>query len=115
MNVEVFKKADISKYANGKHIRLVNLGPIVLFSNFKLTTCSRKHLDDTRVHIVSLMHKLLTSSKGSDDLSNGFDRDRGRRQQELTNNKKLEGNFILELRSQMFLVLSKIKEKLLTD
>ena len=33
------------------------------------------------------MYKLLTSSKGSDDLSIGFDRDRGRRQRELTNNK----------------------------
>ena len=33
------------------------------------------------------MYKLLTSSKGSDDLSVGFDRDRNRRQRELSNNK----------------------------
>ena len=33
------------------------------------------------------MYKLLSSSKGSDDLSIGFDRDRGRRQREMTNNK----------------------------
>ena len=33
------------------------------------------------------MYKLITSSKGSDDLSIGFDRDRERRQRALTNNK----------------------------
>ena len=37
------------------------------------------------------MYKLLTSSKGSDDLSIGFDRDRNRRQRELTNNKTQKG------------------------
>ena len=38
------------------------------------------------------MYKLITSSRGSDDLSIGFDRDRGRRQRELTNNKNVKGN-----------------------
>ena len=37
------------------------------------------------------MYKLLTSSKGSDDLSIGFDRDRTRRRNELTNNKNIKG------------------------
>ena len=31
---------------------------------------------------VSFLYKLTTSSKGSDDLSNSFDRDRKRRQRE---------------------------------
>ena len=37
------------------------------------------------------MYKLLTSSRGSDDLSIGFDRDRNRRQRELTNIKSQKG------------------------
>ena len=39
------------------------------------------------------MYKLLTSSKGSDDLSIGFDRDRNRRRNELTNNKNIKGKY----------------------
>ena len=39
------------------------------------------------------MYKLLTSSRGSDDLSIGFDRDRNRRQRELTNIKTQKGKF----------------------
>ena len=39
------------------------------------------------------MYKLLTSSKCCDDLSIGFDRDRGRRQRELTNNKTQKGKY----------------------
>ena len=39
------------------------------------------------------MYKLLTSSRGSDDLSIGFDRDRNRRQRELTNIKSQKGNY----------------------
>ena len=39
------------------------------------------------------MYKLKTSSSGSDDLSSGFDRDRGRRQQELPNSKNIKGKF----------------------
>ena len=39
------------------------------------------------------MHKLLTSSRGSDDFCIGFDRDRKRRQRELTNNKTQKGKF----------------------
>ena len=41
---EVIKRADNSRYANGNDIRLVNQGPIAIFSNFKLSTSSRKHL-----------------------------------------------------------------------
>ena len=37
------------------------------------------------------MYKLLTSTRGSDDLSMGFDRSRDRRKQELTNNKNIKG------------------------
>ena len=39
------------------------------------------------------MYKLLTSSKDSDDMSIGFDRDRDRRQRELSNNKNIKGKY----------------------
>ena len=75
-NFEVVKEAG---YANGDDIRLVNLGQIALFSNFLLTTSSEKHLaDNSHCYILSLMYKLLTLSRCSDDLSFGFDRDRNR-------------------------------------
>ena len=85
LNIEVIKKIEKSRYANGDDIKLVNLGSIALFSNFKLTTSSEKHLADiSHCHIVSLPYKLLTSSRGSDGLSTGFDRDRNRRRNDLT-------------------------------
>ena len=39
------------------------------------------------------MYKLLTSSRGSDDLSIGFDRDRNRNQLELTKTKSQKGKY----------------------
>ena len=44
-------------------------------------------------HIVSLMYKLITTAKGCDDLSIGFDPDQSRRQRELTNNKNIKGKY----------------------
>ena len=83
-----------NRYVDGDDKRLVNLGPIALISNYKLTTSSGKHIENIdHAHIVSLMYKLITSSRGSDDLSIGFDRDRGRRQRELTNNKSRKGKY----------------------
>ena len=80
LNFEVVKRADNSRYENGNDIRLVTLGPVELFSNFKLTTSSGKHLEDiSHAHLVSLMYKLKTSSKDSDDLSISFNRSRNRR------------------------------------
>ena len=77
LSFEVTKKADNSRYGNGKDIRFVSLGPNVLFSSLKLTTSSGKLLEDISLaHIVSLMYKLSTSTRGNDDLSSGFDRDR---------------------------------------
>ena len=87
-----------NRYADGNDIRLVNLGPIALFSNYKLTTSSGKHFENIdHAHIVSLMYKLLSSSKGSDDLSIGFDRDRTRRRNELTNNKNKKGKYHIRI------------------
>ena len=92
LNFDVLRADNSNRYLDGNDIRLVNLGQIGLFSNYKLTTSSGKHLENIgHAHVVSLMYKLLTSSKGSDDLSIGFDRDR--RRNELTNNKNFKGKY----------------------
>ena len=79
-------------YVDTDDIWLVNLAARALFSNFKLTTSSGKHHENIdHAHIVSLMYKLLTSSRDSDDLSIGFDRGRNRRKRELTDNKNIKG------------------------
>ena len=98
LNFEVVKRADKSRYANGNDIRLVNLGPIALFSNFKLTTSSGNYLEDiNHAHLVSLMYKLITSSKDSNDISIGFDYSRNRRKEKLTNNKNVKGKYHPEI------------------
>ena len=92
LNFDVIHAATNNRYADNNNIRLVNFGPIVLFSSYMLTTSSGKHLEDvSHAHIVSLLYKLITTAKGCDDLSIGFDRDRTRRRNELTKNKKVKG------------------------
>ena len=94
LNFDVLHVTTNNRYVDNNDIRLVNLGSIGLFSNYKLTTSSGKHLENIdHSHIVSLLYKLLTSSKGSDDLSICFDRDRTRRRNELTNNKNIKGKY----------------------
>ena len=88
LNFDVLHAASGKRYADGDDIKLVNLRRVALFSNFNLTTSSGKHLEQiSHAHIVSLMYKFLTSSRGNDHLSIGSDRSRDRRKQELTNNK----------------------------
>ena len=94
LNFDVVNPATNNSCVDGNDIRLVNLGPVALFSNYKLTTSSGKHLEDViHAHIVSLMYTLLPSGKGSVDLSIGFDHDRGRRRNELTNKKTVKGRY----------------------
>ena len=94
MNFDVLHAATINSYADGDFMRLVNLGPIGLFSDCMLTTNSEKHLEDiSHAHIVSLFYKLLTSSGGSDELSFRFDRERGGRLRQFSNNKNQNGKY----------------------
>ena len=94
LNSDVLQAASIKRCVDASDIRLFILGPIALFSNFKLTTSLGKHLEKiSHAHIVSLMYKLLTSSKDSDDLSIGFDRNCGRRKSELSTNKIIKGKY----------------------
>ena len=116
LNFEVIKKADDSSYANGNVIKLVYLCPVALFSNFKMTTSSGKHLEgNNHARLVSLMYKLITSSKGSDDLSIGFNRSSARRQEEITNNKNVKGKFHLEIMPRVVFGFAEHQEKATYD
>ena len=76
LSFDVLHAASNDRYTDGNDITLVNLGPIALFSNYELTSSLGKLLEDiSHAHIVSLMYKLVTSAKDTDDLSIGFDRD----------------------------------------
>ena len=59
------------------------------------------------------MYKLLTSSKDSDDLSIGFDRNRGRRKNELTNNKTIKGIYHIRIYLKDIFGLPNIKKRVL--
>ena len=112
LNFEAIRKADSARYSNRIVRRLVNLDPITLFSNFKITRSSGKHLEDiNHAHIVSLMYKLISSSKYTADLSIGFDRDRNRRGDELTNNKNIKGIFHLRNMLKAIFVFAELQEK----
>ena len=68
------------------------MAPVALFSNLKLTTSSGKHLEDiSHAHLVSLLYKIMTSSKDSNDLSIGFDHSRNKGRDELALNKNIKG------------------------
>ena len=83
-NFDVLHAATNNSYIDGDDIRLVNEGPIALFSNYKLQSSSGKHLEEiNHAQIVCLGYKFITSARKTDIfLSNGFDGDRGRKQRE---------------------------------
>ena len=88
------------------------MGPVALFSNFKLMTSSGKHLEDiSHTHLVSLMYKLITSSKDSNDLSIGFDNDRNRRRDELALNKNIKGKYHLKIMLKDIFGFAECQEK----
>ena len=94
LNFDVLQAATCGRYVDNNDTRLVVLGPIAFLENYNLTTSSGKHLEGiNHAHIVSLMYKLITSRRGSDDLSIGFDRSRDIRNYELTNNKNFKGKY----------------------
>ena len=91
-NFDVLHAATGNRFEDGKDIRLFKLIPSALVNKYMLTTSSIKYLEDvSHTHIVSLMSKLITGARDTDDFSIGFDRDRGRRQRELSNDKIIKG------------------------
>ena len=112
LNFDTLHAENNDRCVDANDIRLVNLGPIALFSNYKLTTSSGKRLEEiSHRHIVSLMYKLLTSSKDGDDLSIGFDRNSGRRKNELTNNKTIKGKYHIRIYLKDFFGFAEHQEK----
>ena len=104
--------ANNNKYVDNDSIWVISLAAIASFSNFKLTTSSGKHPENIdHAHIISLMYKLLTSSEGSDDLSIGFDRDRNRRKQKLTNDKNMKGKYHMRICLKDIFGLAEHQEK----
>ena len=80
-----------------------------------MTTSRGKHLEDnSHAQLVSLMFELTCSSRGSVGLSTDFDRDRRRRQQELTNIKEIKGEFHVKIMLKDVFGLPNIKKKLLS-
>ena len=76
LNFDVLRNDQNNRYVDGADLRLINCGPIALFSEYKLSTNSGKRFEEIKhAHIVSLMYKLITSAKATDDLSIGFFRD----------------------------------------
>ena len=112
MIFDVWDSATNDIYKGGDNIRLVNLAPIALSSIYKLCTSSGKQLEFIiHAHIAILMYKLLTSSKGSDDLSYDFDRSRDRRQRELTNNKNIKNKNLVTVMLKDFFGFAEHQEK----
>ena len=73
LEFEVLKN-DNTRYNNGDEISLVNFGPVALFSEAKLTTSSGKHLEKVdKLHPISLLYKLLTSTYQTSQLLYGFE------------------------------------------
>ena len=101
LNFDVLRADNNNRYADNSEFRLVNFRLVALFSNYKLTTSSGKHLEDiSHAHIVSLLYILKTSAKDTNDLSIGFDRDRTRRRNELTNNENIKGRYHVRIYSK---------------
>ena len=70
----------------------------------------------SHARIVSLIYKLFTSIRGSDDLSIGFDRSRDRTQRDLNYNKNISGECHVRNYLNMFPVLLNIrKQKLMVS
>ena len=112
LNFDVLHAATGNRYADANDIRLINLGVIALFSIYKLATSSGKHLEEiNHAHSVSLMYNLLSSNKGSHDLSIGFDRSRDRRKRELYNNKIIIGKFHVRIHLRDFYGFAEHQER----
>ena len=83
-----------ARYVDDDHIILINLAPIALFNKYRLSSSSGKEIEEIdNAHVICLMHKLLSCSRDSDDLSIGFHRSNVFREKEVTNNKTAKGNY----------------------
>ena len=71
------------------------MGPIALFNKYRLFSSSGKEIEEIdNAHDICLMHKLLPSSRDSDDLPIDFHQIKEAREAELTNNKTTKRNYV---------------------
>ena len=90
-------KNDDTRYTDSDEKALVNFGPVASFSEAKLTTSSDKHLGKVdKLHIISIMHKLLTSQRQTSELMVGVEESVTIRKQELTNKRTEKKNILCE-------------------
>ena len=83
-----------ARYEDGDFLRLVNLGPIALTNKYSLTSSFGKEIEEIdKAHAICLLHKLISSSRDSHNLSIGFHRGNGVREKDLTNFKTTKGNY----------------------
>ena len=116
LNFDVLHAATNNRYIDGDIKRLANLGLFALFIIYKLASSSGKHIEEVNhAHTVCLMYKLITSCRESAALSIGFDRDRNRRQWELTNNKNQKGKYHVTIMPKEIFVLLNTRKKEHTD
>ena len=87
-----------TQYADTNENFLVNLGPLALFPEARLSTSSNKHLAKfENLHTVSLMHKRVTSCDNSTDLLYAFDSNITRRRHELQLIEKQDKNEVFRI------------------
>ena len=111
-NYDVIQAASNNRYVDNNNKRLVISGPIGLFNNYKLTTSPGEHFEKIEhAHIACLMYKLITTARGCDDLSIGFDRSRDRRQRELTNNRNIKGKYHVRVYLRVIFSFAKHQDK----
>ena len=64
-----------ARFAESNQIKVVLLGPIALFNNYRLTSSRGKEVEEfDNANVICLIYKLITSGRDSDDLSIGFHR-----------------------------------------
>ena len=66
-----------------------------------MTSSSGKEIEEIEnAHVICFLHKLISNSRDSDDLSIGFHRIIDARGRELTNNKATKGNYHVKIFSK---------------
>ena len=92
-----------ARYVDKDHIRLVNLEPIAFFKKYRLTSSSGKEMEEfDNANVNCLLYKLISSSRNSDDLSDGCRRSIQTREWKLTNNKQTNETVMLVFISKNF-------------
>ena len=85
-------RADIAQFLDDGHKISVNLGPINILNEERLTSGSGREKEEIdNAQIDCLLSKLLSSSKDSDDLPIGSQRNIEAREGEFTDNRTTKG------------------------